>query len=81
MCVQPGGSWVHPSLVASGLLCVPADHYTGLKDSWNLGPIYCSETTALLVQHMLGVSREWLRPLPLETPTMVQGGPGWGPWA
>lgn len=50
-----------------------ADHYTGLRDDWNRGPIYCSEVTARLVAHMLGVQPRFLCPLPLDTPTTIQG--------
>lgn len=52
---------------------VPADHYTGLTDAWSAGPIYCTEVTARLVHHLLGVKRAFLRPLPLDTPTAIQG--------
>lgn len=59
-----------------------ADHYTGLSDSWSAGPIYCSPITARLTAHMLGVAPRWLVPLPLDTPTMIQGGLRWldGGW-
>lgn len=53
---------------------LPADHYTGLRDDWSRGPIYCSEVTARLVAHMLGVDPRHLCPLPLDTPTVIQGG-------
>jgi len=37
-----------------------SDHYTNLSKSWKEGPIYCSETTANLVVHMLGVEPRWV---------------------
>ena len=52
-----------------------ADHYTGLNENWSRGPIYCSDTTARLVAHMLGVSPQFLCPLPLDTPTLIAGAP------
>ena len=57
--------------------CPPAtaDHYTGLNENWSRGPIYCSDTTARLVAHMLGVSPQFLTPLPLDTPTLIAGAP------
>lgn len=53
-----------------------ADHYTGLKPGWNAGPIYCSDVTAALVEHLCGVGREWLRVVPMDTPTGIEGGRG-----
>ncbi|KAL4419767.1 hypothetical protein ABPG75_006865 [Micractinium tetrahymenae] len=50
-----------------------SDHYTGLRDDWNWGPIFCSDVTARLVAHMLGVRHQYLCPLPLDTPTVIQG--------
>jgi DNA ligase-1 len=60
---------------------VHADHYTGLRDDWSRGPIYCSAVTARLVAHMLGVSPCWLAALPLDQPTSIQGGGGEEPAA
>ena len=37
-----------------------SDHYTNLSKSWKEGPIYCSETTANLIIHMLGVEPQWV---------------------
>ena len=51
----------------------PADHYTGLKEDWRLGYIYCSHVTARLIAHMLGVHQRWLQPMPLDTPITIQG--------
>ncbi|PSC70071.1 DNA ligase [Micractinium conductrix] len=63
----------HPSVKAYFLSHAHSDHYTGLKDDWQRGPIYCSEVTARLIAHMLGVQRRLLVPLQLDTPTTIQG--------
>ena len=49
------------------------DHYGGLSDTWPGGPIYCSEVTARLVHLLTGVPVDLLRPVPLDTPILVQG--------
>ncbi|GAB4816048.1 hypothetical protein N2152v2_003094 [Parachlorella kessleri] len=71
--IVDGFRFVNPKWTAYFLSHAHSDHYTGLRDNWSQGPIYCSETTAVLVQHMLGLSPQWLRPLPLDTPTTIQG--------
>lgn len=43
-----------------------SDHYAGLSPSWNSGPVYCSPTTANLIQSSLGVREEWVKPLPYD---------------
>ncbi|KIY44984.1 DRMBL-domain-containing protein [Fistulina hepatica ATCC 64428] len=48
-----------------------SDHYTNLSSKWENGPVYCSHTTASLIQHMLRVDRKWLHPLPMDTPTVI----------
>ena len=48
-----------------------SDHYTNLSAKWSNGPIYCSEGTANLIIHMLGVDPKWVRALPLDVPTTV----------
>ncbi|EPQ25743.1 uncharacterized protein PFL1_06610 [Pseudozyma flocculosa PF-1] len=48
-----------------------SDHYGGLSSSWNHGPVYCSVTTANLCRTSLGVDDMWLRPLPMEVPTLI----------
>nr|XP_019043488.1 DNA cross-link repair 1A protein [Kwoniella bestiolae CBS 10118]OCF22418.1 DNA cross-link repair 1A protein [Kwoniella bestiolae CBS 10118] len=45
-----------------------SDHYTNLSKSWTHGPIYCSETTANLIVHMLGVEPKWVHGLPDNVP-------------
>lgn len=48
-----------------------SDHYTNLSSSWKSGPIYCSEVTANLIIYMLSVDKKWIRPLPMDTPTII----------
>lgn len=48
-----------------------SDHYTGIKPNWEFGTIYCSETTAKLVSHLLGVDPSNLSPLPMNTPVLL----------
>ncbi|CAG9464257.1 unnamed protein product [Pedinophyceae sp. YPF-701] len=50
-----------------------SDHYTGLTERWDAGPIYCSSITADLLQHLLGVPESLLHRLPMDTPTDVMG--------
>lgn len=53
-----------------------SDHTTGLKDNWNLGPIYCSEITSRLVAcRYPNVDPSFFSPLPLNTPNPIQIGP------
>src|ERR1700743_1831300 len=46
-----------------------SDHYTNLSASWKHGPIYCSQTTANLIIHMLSVDPKWVHPLPMDIET------------
>lgn len=48
-----------------------SDHYTNLSSSWKSGPIYCSQGTANLITHMLSVDKKWVRPLPMDIPTVI----------
>ncbi|WFD40377.1 DNA cross-link repair protein PSO2/SNM1 [Malassezia japonica] len=48
-----------------------SDHYGGLSGRWEHGPIYCSAITARLVRCKLHVDEKWLRPLPMDTPTLL----------
>ena len=48
-----------------------SDHYTNLSSNWKHGLIYCSEGTANLIIHMLSVDRKWVRPLPMDTPSLI----------
>lgn len=56
-----------PGVTAYLLTHAHSDHYTNLSASWKHGPIYCSETTANLVIHMLNVDPKWVHPLPMDT--------------
>ncbi|KAI5119128.1 hypothetical protein M0805_005734 [Coniferiporia weirii] len=60
-----------PSITAYFLTHAHSDHYTNLSSSWKNGPIYCSETTANLIVHMLSVDRKWICPLPMDVPTEI----------
>ncbi|OCH85205.1 DRMBL-domain-containing protein [Obba rivulosa] len=60
-----------PGITAYFLTHAHSDHYTNLSSNWKSGPIYCSEGTANLIVHMLGVDRKWVRPLPMDVPTVV----------
>lgn len=51
-----------------------SDHYMGIKPDWRYGPIICSEQTARLITHILGVDSSVLNPLPLNTPTTLPCG-------
>jgi hypothetical protein len=51
----------------------PPDHYTGLSEAWEGGPIYCTPVTAALAAHLTGVAERWLRPLPLGETHTIDG--------
>lgn len=51
------------------------DHYQGLSERWEAGPIFCSEITGALAVHILGISRCHINILPMDTPVDVQGTP------
>ena len=57
-----------PKVTAYLLTHAHSDHYTNLSKSWKEGPIYCSETTANLIIHMLGVEPHWVHGLPNNVP-------------
>eukprot|EP01137_Pigoraptor_chileana_P011125 Opistho-2@61522 len=50
-----------------------SDHYGGLSKGWSHGPIYCTAPTANLAEASLGVKREFLVVLPLDTAVVVDG--------
>ncbi|KAF9454237.1 DRMBL-domain-containing protein [Macrolepiota fuliginosa MF-IS2] len=60
-----------PGVTAYFLTHAHSDHYTNLSSSWKSGPIYCSQGTANLIIHMLSVDRKWVRPLPMDEPTVI----------
>jgi DNA ligase 1 len=51
-----------------------SDHYTGIRSDWSLGPIYCSDITAKLIAHLIGVDASFLHPLPLNRATTLPSG-------
>jgi hypothetical protein len=51
-----------------------SDHYGGLSRQFDCGAIYCSATTAALLQTLVRVSPTVLRPLPMDQPVAVAGG-------
>lgn len=55
-----------------GVLGRAADHYQGLTDTWDAGPIYCSEVTARLVVKIIGVHPKFVHPLPFDQVRAVQ---------
>ena len=48
-----------------------SDHYGGITKDWKAGTIYCSLSTANLVHERLGVEREFLHPIPLNSPVVI----------
>ncbi|ORX37648.1 DNA repair metallo-beta-lactamase-domain-containing protein [Kockovaella imperatae] len=60
-----------PKVTAYLLTHAHSDHYTNLSKSWKEGPIYCSETTANLIIHMLGVEPQWVHGLPNDIPFVM----------
>ncbi|KAH6916070.1 DNA cross-link repair protein pso2/snm1 [Coprinopsis sp. MPI-PUGE-AT-0042] len=62
-----------PGITAYFLTHAHSDHYTNLSKSWSHGPIYCSQATANLIMHMLGVDPKWVVPLPMNEAVEVPG--------
>ncbi|PSR72470.1 hypothetical protein PHLCEN_2v11684 [Hermanssonia centrifuga] len=60
-----------PGVTAYFLTHAHSDHYTNLSANWKNGPIYCSEGTANLIVHMLGVDRKWVHALPMDIATVI----------
>ncbi|KAM5536570.1 hypothetical protein V8D89_009665 [Ganoderma adspersum] len=60
-----------PNVTAYFLTHAHSDHYTNLSAKWEVGPIYCSEATANLIIHMLGVDPKWVHPLPMDVATTI----------
>ncbi|CAM9735707.1 unnamed protein product [Ectocarpus sp. 12 AP-2014] len=50
-----------------------SDHTTGLYKSFSAGIIYCSHGTANLIVELMGVNRERVVALPMDTPVLVAG--------
>ncbi|KAH9944972.1 DRMBL-domain-containing protein [Epithele typhae] len=60
-----------PNVKAYFLTHAHSDHYTNLSAKWDNGLIYCSECTANLITHMLGVDPKWIRPLAMNSTTII----------
>ncbi|TBU40981.1 DRMBL-domain-containing protein [Dichomitus squalens] len=60
-----------PNVTAYFLTHAHSDHYTNLSARWDSGPIYCSEGTANLIIHMLGVDPKWVHALPMDVATTI----------
>lgn len=50
-----------------------ADHYSGLSERWDHGPIWCTVATGRLVCHITGVHTRHMRFLEWDTPTLIEG--------
>ncbi|XP_061338342.1 DNA ligase 6 isoform X2 [Gastrolobium bilobum] len=50
-----------------------SDHYAGLSSTWSRGIIFCSDTTANLLLHVLNVPSPFVFPLPLRQPLQIDG--------
>lgn len=50
-----------------------SDHYGGLGRGWKHGPVYCSTVTGALVEMRLGVPKQYIRTLPMNAWTDVDG--------
>ncbi|KAI0306093.1 DNA repair metallo-beta-lactamase-domain-containing protein [Multifurca ochricompacta] len=60
-----------PGVTSYFLTHAHSDHYTNLSSTWQAGPIYCSESTANLIIHMLS---SWLNTVLLRGPQTVDAG-------
>lgn len=49
-----------------------SDHYVGLTKTFDFGRVYCSPITAALVRLKIGTSAAVVKPLPLNTPHMIE---------
>ena len=50
-----------------------SDHTWGLRPSFSAGTIYCSEITAALVIGKMNIKPQFVHPLPLNQPTLIEG--------
>ncbi|KDO26157.1 hypothetical protein SPRG_08518 [Saprolegnia parasitica CBS 223.65] len=70
--IVDGFQYASPSLSTTYVLShFHSDHYGGLGRSFSAGIIYCTPTTARLVQLCLGVDKKYLHPLPLHQPYVL----------
>jgi hypothetical protein len=72
---QYGAFWHPRQRLTPCMRATFADHYQGITENWDAGLIYCSEVTARLIIHMLGVNPTLVRRLPMDTPVSLQGAP------
>lgn len=49
-----------------------SDHYVGLTKTFDFGRVYCSPITANLVRLRIGTSAAIVKPIPLNTPFMIE---------
>ncbi len=63
-------------VLTSELSHAHSDHYTNLSAKWDSGPIYCSQGTANLIIHMLGVDQKWVHPFPMDVATVIPNAGG-----
>lgn len=49
-----------------------SDHTVGLTSTWSNRPIYCSSTTAALLRLKLQVKEQWIHPLELDAPYLLE---------
>ena len=50
-----------------------ADHYTGLRETWDYGLVHCNEMTGKLVVQIVGISPEIVRGHKMDTPVQIEG--------
>ncbi|KAK9865080.1 hypothetical protein WJX84_011403 [Apatococcus fuscideae] len=70
--IVDGFKYQSPVIQAYLLSHAHSDHYGGITDNWDRGPIYCSAITGRLIVHMLGIKPEYVHELPMDTPCMLQ---------
>lgn len=71
--IVDGFRFPSPNCRAYFLTHAHSDHTTGLSRAWDAGPVYCSAVTARILQHDMGIPRDRLHVLPLDTPTWIAG--------
>ncbi|KAK9840432.1 hypothetical protein WJX74_009841 [Apatococcus lobatus] len=71
--IVDGFKYQSPVIKAYLLSHAHSDHYGGITDNWERGPIYCSPITGRLIVHMLGIKPEFVHELPMDAPCMLEG--------